>query len=41
MDKEEIRQRRASIRAKSDELWADINSHRAEEKRLRMLDLYR
>lgn len=34
MDKEEIRRRRAAIRAKSDALWADINDHRAEEKRI-------
>lgn len=39
MDKEEIQRRRAAIKAKSDALWADINEHREEEKRvIKVLD---
>lgn len=34
MDKEEIRKRRAEIKAQTETLWQDIDEHRTEEKRV-------
>ena len=34
MDKEELKRRRAKIKAESDELWEEINNHSAEETRV-------
>lgn len=34
MDKEELKRRRAKIKAESDELWEEINDHSAEETRV-------
>ena len=34
MDKEELKKRYAAIKAKSEDLWSDIEGHRSEEKRV-------
>ena len=34
MDKEELKRRRAEIKAQSEKIWSDIEEHRSEEKRV-------
>ena len=34
MTKEDLKRRRATLKAQSDELWKDINEHHNEEKRV-------